>query len=609
MITISEAYASARGAIFRMPIEPGSEGQWWWGTGFFISSTGYALTAFHNLSANVAAARRGQVQGLDPAGNPFLLDFIPMAGDKERDVALLRLCEEKRPTFQHLPLAALPDGLSNDERVRFWAGRPAVISGFPVSEQGQEEESIAGHMRGDGPLGIEDEKDGDRLAAQAEKLRIVPDRSTDLPGISGGPVIDLETGFVVAVEGSCDWSRNLIFASELMPNLPSWPDEVRPILQRLENTPAVLRDHANALITIPRRPWDPARLPPGALLRADCAAAVPFHGRLAERTSVEAWCAAEAPLGIRLYTASGGMGKTRLFLHICECLKTSGWRAGFLRAEAAGASEELWLALIRQPQPLLLIVDYAETRRRELVSLLRAASQAASTRVRIILLARAAGDWWEAMKREGHGVGDLLSGPATRWHTLQPLAISPKAREDSYWTAAKTFAHALGKPLPATAPEDLNAEHFDRVLLLHISALAAIDGVQVNGEQGILDYMLGRERRFWSKQVEAGGLSHLLEHGIAQAMAVVTLGGGATDPRHASRILRKIPLLQDQPEIVRRAIATLLHEAYPGGQWIEPMLPDLLGEHLVQVELGKDDGTLLDLVFGSPDARSERRSS
>lgn len=89
------------------------------------------------------------------------------------------------------------------------------------------------------------------------------------------------------------------------------------------------------------------------------------------------------------------MGKTRLFLHLCERLKTSGWRAGFLRAEAAGASQELWPALIRQTQPLLLIVDYAETRRGELVSLLRASGQAESARVRIILLARAAGDWWK----------------------------------------------------------------------------------------------------------------------------------------------------------------------------------------------------------------------
>lgn len=109
-------------------------------------------------------------------------------------------------------------------------------------------------------------------------------------------MIDLETGFVVAVEGACDQKRNLIFASELMPNVPAWPawpDDVRPLLERLENTPTALRDRANTLIGIPRRPWDPARLPPGALLRADCAAAVPFHGRNEEETDLEKWCGAD----------------------------------------------------------------------------------------------------------------------------------------------------------------------------------------------------------------------------------------------------------------------------------------------------------------------------
>ena len=35
----------------------------------------------------------------------------------------------------------------------------------------------------------------------------------------------------------------------------------------------------------------------------------------------------------------------------------------------------------------------------------------------------------------------------------------------------------------------------------------------------------------------------------------------------------------------------------------------LLGEHLVQVEFGKDDGTLMNLMFGSPDEPSEQRRS
>jgi hypothetical protein len=133
-----------------------------------------------------------------------------------------------------------------------------------------------------------------------------------------------------------------------------------------------------------------------------------------------------------------------------------------------------------------------------------------------------------------------------------------------------------------------------------MTALAAVDGVEVkHGDQSILDYVLRRERRFWSFQTEANALLTGLEDGLAQAMAVITLGGGAIDRRHARDILREIPLLRDHSEIELRGIATILHETYPGQKWIEPILPDLLGEHFIQVELGKDDtGTLMALVMG-----------
>lgn len=159
MLTTSDAFARAHGAIFRIPIEPISARDWWWGTGFFVSADGHALTAFHNLPSIVAASRCGEVQGVDADGQPFPLDYIPMDGDKERDIALLRVRPEDRRSFPHLPIAALPDDLSGEERVRFWAGRAELVCGFPIGQLGQEEEPIAGHLRGDGPFGIEDEKD------------------------------------------------------------------------------------------------------------------------------------------------------------------------------------------------------------------------------------------------------------------------------------------------------------------------------------------------------------------------------------------------------------------------------------------------------------------
>jgi hypothetical protein len=38
---------------------------------------------------------------------------------------------------------------------------------------------------------------------------------------------------------------------------------------------------------------------------------------------------------------------------------------------------------------------------------------------------------------------------------------------------------------------------FDRALLLHMAALASIEGIAVKGDQGVLDHALDRERRFW----------------------------------------------------------------------------------------------------------------
>src|SRR5205823_9180178 len=112
----------------------------------------------------------------------------------------------------------------------------------------------------------------------------------------------------------------------------------------------------------------------------------------------------------------GGMGKTRLFLETCQRMQRRGWRAGFLIAsEAAHATADLWGALVDQGQPLLVVVDYAESRRAELVALLSAADRSPHGRVRVVLLARAAGDWWEELKRAGDGVGDLMQGPAARW--------------------------------------------------------------------------------------------------------------------------------------------------------------------------------------------------
>lgn len=347
---------------------------------------------------------------------------------------------------------------------------------------------------------------------------------------------------------------------------------------------------------LPNQRWNPDRHSPGALLRAEFGV-VPFHFRIDAMENLEAWCLADPLLGIRLYTGPGGMGKTRLALEVCRRLRARGWQAGFVPHHRSAA--ETWATLEEIGGARLLVIDYSETRRPLIVALLKQILQSnGSAPVRILLLARAALDWWDQLRAAGEGVGELLSGPATHWHELRPLAFSLADRRESYRIAAEAFADRLDRPTSVPLPDDLAAKHFKIALLLHINALAAIEGVEVRGENGILDYVLHRERRFWKERGEVWELPPEVARGIGRAMATITLAGGVESEHQAVLAMRGLRFFQDEKESLLISVARILRETYPGEHyWIEPVLPDLLGEHLIQRELEVDSVEMMDLIL------------
>jgi hypothetical protein len=343
--------------------------------------------------------------------------------------------------------------------------------------------------------------------------------------------------------------------------------------------------------------WEPSR-PPGALLRAEYGI-VRFHGRDRELAELVQWCRNEPRVAVRLYTGKGGMGKTRLALEIARHLKAEGWQAGFLTPAAVAAPLAAWSLLRRRGGRMLLIVDYAETRRAVLVPLLREIVRAEDGPIRVVLLARAALDWWDQLRAEGEGVGELLQGSATSKQPLGALAFTERQRVQSYGYALADFAEKLGRAEPAATLEQPAADYFERVLLLHMSALAAIEGVAVKGELGILDFVLDRERRHWQGLAHAAGIKKTLVRGIGRAMAAITLAGGVQSLSHAVAVVEALRFFAGQTRDVLEAVGRLLRETYPDGKrGIEPILPDLLGEHLVQRELEDGADELLDLVLG-----------
>jgi CHAT domain-containing protein len=352
-------------------------------------------------------------------------------------------------------------------------------------------------------------------------------------------------------------------------------------------------------LKLPHFDWNPEISPPGYLLRADYGV-VRFHGRDQEIAELRSWCTEGPEIRIRLYTGPGGMGKTRLALQVASELRAAGWQAGFLSPDISAL--QAWQTLSRRGGRMLLVVDYAETRRDLLVAILKQTRSTREGPIRVILLARAALDWWEQLKQEGDGVGELLSGPATSRHPLGALAFSLPERERSFRYAMEDFAARLNRSVPAETLEDAGQEVYERALLLHMKALAAIEGVPVKGEMGILDYVLDREKGHWRKRAIVAGLPLHVVPGIGRAMAAITLSGGVQSERDAVEICQALRFFADQPVSVLVAVSHLLRESYPGArQWIEPILPDLLGEHLVQREMEAGADELLDLVLGPAD--------
>jgi hypothetical protein len=159
-----------------------------------------------------------------------------------------------------------------------------------------------------------------------------------------------------------------------------------------------------------RRPFGALRPPaarpdfrsnPNRLLEAAYGVA-PFRGRLAELDRIATWCDSAQSADIALVTGEGGRGKTRLALQICKGRtegsgKSGHWITGFLRPPEENPDLTV---LLHTKLPLLVVVDYAETRADQVVELVRHFCGSEATeepgpqrRWRVLLLARVAGDW------------------------------------------------------------------------------------------------------------------------------------------------------------------------------------------------------------------------
>lgn len=347
------------------------------------------------------------------------------------------------------------------------------------------------------------------------------------------------------------------------------------------------------------------------LLRAE-EARVPFDpARQPEIDTLIAWIDdPQWPQAVRLLTGGGGLGKTRLALEVCHQRLQMGWQAGFLDNDLdAKNMTPSWLALKNINKPLLVVIDYAETRQGQLMALIKAVLKNPGNQpLRLLLLARDGGEWWDNLPSKDRECEPLLSGYATSGpYRLPALYTAEKERHEAYGRALQSFANALGVSPPDLNPE-MTGEHFERPLYIQMAALLAFYGEQPTTAEGLTKSLLNHERRYWR-----GVLSHLNwtepERYAQQLLALTTLAGGFPTPKAAFDLWINATGMTLKTAEFNNLFYSLV-TLYPGKQGLQAVRPDLLGEALVAQSLlrvGAD--TLLDAVLSKNSSQHIRRNA
>ncbi|MBC3839366.1 serine protease [Streptacidiphilus sp. 4-A2] len=384
---------------------------------------------------------------------------------------------------------------------------------------------------------------------------------------------------------------------------------------RLTATPAalLLADDAFRTVVTEHAVWEPVLEPlepanlltpaaaerdlhsPAALLSAD-AEAVPFHGRTSELADLLAWCLdGPAATTIRVLTGPGGQGKSRLARRLTDLLRHQGWVTGHLRPDLTDYDTPPDLTTLTTALPLLLVIDYAETRPRLLRRLITHLHRTRHP-VRLLLLARSDGEWRTDILSATPPVRALLTAaPVTPLSPLIP-GSRPAAQRRAAFTRA---AHGLARLLPAvpTVPaydwqglaarlrpaDDLGDPRFGNALTLQLAALATLlqQGPRPTAAPPgapAEEILLQHEERFWEDSAQAPAFKLGLPTAtLATAVAVAALSGAA-DQQQAVTVLRTVPELPGDKAIRTAAWLARLYPA-DGERYWGSLQPDRLAEY------------------------------
>ena len=300
------------------------------------------------------------------------------------------------------------------------------------------------------------------------------------------------------------------------------------------------------------------------------------------------WCLAEASdvPQVRLLHAPGGVGKTRLSLELADKLGRLGWVSGVVASDQAMASFIHSLpALWRGGHSVFCAIDYAETSLDAVKRLFESLNRHRVGHVRILLLARSAGNWWKALAPQDS---------APEFIEPTPLTLRDIGHEDPVGIATAAYRSFCSEVLgdnegeSRPIPESLRvaAASHRRALDLHAAALVHVlnisDASLVSGDP--LDALLDHERAYWRRAAaaQAGVTFTDVDRLSDRLLAVPTLCPNV-DALSAEQVIAQLPGSGETLPCSAEHLATTLAHIYPGdeGRYWSPLIPDRVGERLV----------------------------
>ena len=373
-------------------------------------------------------------------------------------------------------------------------------------------------------------------------------------------------------------------------------------------TPVATASPAAHWISLPTRLWAPGRgLSDSQLLRAE-EARVPFDPDAEPFLQAQLAWAADPEFGValRLITGAGGAGKTRLSLEMCRRLSEQGWESGFLKSDInVAAYKSLADGVERSQRPWLIVVDYAEARQDALIALTQALTKRQlNHKVRLLLLARDAGEWWDQLPGQSPVSQAILQGRATSGPFAMPkMHDSREKRSRAFDKAMSVFCELLGVQVPRVSP-DLSPPHFIFPLYVQMAALAALLGESANSAEGLPRSLIHHEERYWRRISSADGAESNFAD-IERVVALATLVGGLKEWKSARDIWEKwVGTPASEFRAAFRLASSLYPDAERGG--VLGLRPDLLGEALLtRVLLSNEGQGLLEATLkrGTPSMR------